>query len=189
VGQCNSSIGGSSLQNHPPCEWIVYQYRTCPYTLAVSYGIQLCCPVWFFVPRPQSHQMPLNGIWRWLSTWHKMTIGCWIDEPSALLVSWHGIIARGASIVFAWPHDYIVEWFYKLRFFLVWVNTTLALMGQICKTIHRANMDSVPILTLPIHTCSILWNSIMLARFVFCALGSKTPSVPKWHLEVTFNST
>ena len=69
--------------------------------------------------------------------------------------------------MFAWPNDSIVHQFHKLSFFSVSFNGNIALVGQLCKTLHCTIHGSVPILQFPIHTFWIQQHAILLLHLVF----------------------
>ena len=73
----------------------------------------------------------------------------------------------GLSTTFSWPGDFIVHRFCKLGFFLVSFNATLALVGQLCKTLHHDSLGSVPISSFPIHTFQFQWHAMFLLNFIF----------------------
>ena len=67
--------------------------------------------------------------------------------------------------MFSWPIDFNVHRFCKLGFCLVSFNATLALVGQLWKTILHASLCGVPMSTLAIHTYQIQWHAILLLHF------------------------
>ena len=69
--------------------------------------------------------------------------------------------------MFSWPSEFIVHQFHKLGFCSVSFNATLALVGQLCKNLHRASLGSVSISALEIHTCWIQQHAILLLHLVF----------------------
>ena len=69
--------------------------------------------------------------------------------------------------MFAWPNDSTVHRFPKLGFFSVSFNATLALVGQLCKTIHCASLGGFPIQELAIQTYQSQHHAILLLRLVF----------------------
>ena len=69
--------------------------------------------------------------------------------------------------MFSWPSESIVHHFRKLGFSSVFLNATLALVGQIYKTLHHASLGGVPISALAIHTYQGQQHAILLLHLVF----------------------
>ena len=69
--------------------------------------------------------------------------------------------------MFAWPSEFIVHRFRKLGFCAISFNATLALVGQLCKTLHRASIGSVPTLEGDIHTYWSQRHAMLMLHLVF----------------------
>ena len=68
--------------------------------------------------------------------------------------------------MFSCPSEFIVHLFRKLGFCSVSFNATLALVGQLCKTLHRASLGSDSLSAFPIHTYWIQQHANFLLRLV-----------------------
>ena len=104
------------------------------------------------------------------TTFNSTYLDNWMSNQWAL--RYVGILAChylywALSTMFSWTSDFIVHWFHKLGFFSVSFNATLTLVGQLCKTIHRSSVGSVPISAFPMHTFWSQRHEIFELHWVF----------------------
>ena len=119
---------------------------------------------------------------------HRSMLGPPIDEPSILLDSWRGILARGGLSLLSisrWPPSTVVS---EARVLLSRGQCNHANEGQRWKATDGGGAVGIAIFPIPKHTSKSWQNSKLPLREVFCAPIPSPPGVPERYLEATCNS-